>query len=898
MNRMKLALLMAALFAYAAVPGQNASFTGRNLIVNFNHRETNGVGLPIGWTKHFRDKMFTSVDVTPESDGSLRFVVKGEPYCFYEQRNLKLVPGGKYRLSYETKTEGLEGAPVNLFLRDAKWSWKRPQQGPNLPNDTRGAWVRQEAEVIMCDHEGADEHTLSITCVHRQPVTNIVFFLRDLRLEALDEATDRASAPIGGADVAKLPARIVPVDPLLANVNANEAKMTFYWPERPVGGVTNCQVVARLRGQKRPGPASARFGAKGYATVNFGRIWPAKFELEVAVVDAAGKEVAKNEYRIIAKRPEAARSVGRRLNNLVTALVDQPLANGEVAFSRATPGWVWISFEGDVGTGAVGYLDEIGYPVVRYRAGERRIEAQRFVEAGAHTLRIDGAKAGGRLRIHAVKTIWGQLPKMSSGPTYSYRWSNEYTLRFFNRFDVHTALNTCAFRLASRQHVDPVIVGYVNERGMRSFANVRANPDGPLYDDFDATWNTLTQGPWTDGFSLSVDENKVNQYPRRTVNFSEAVWKMNWQRPEQSVNLFYADTSYGNYYDRPETQVSEIAAVANSGNGTGLIAPELYAAVRQTPAELERYLAAYGKFVTSALELVPASRGKVVLYGASYVQIGDWSNYVTPSTDIKAHYAAMYRAFATDPRFAECAGLGSGGQICGGEELLRWVGKCVRYYALEGGTGDLAAEAELAWAPGFVKNADMEEGLAGWDVKGAIVAEKLRQYGVRIQRRQAVPFGFGDAVATFTTKADAPNELSQQVTGLKPGRLYGVLCCVSGRDQAAAGGGGVAGPKAPVGFSVKLEGADEIPSLRVEKISAEKWKVGLRTLRYVFRAKSETARLVFTDRNDDGSAAPEGFKQALNYISFMPYYLEPTDTPEDVALALGWQGGCRIRDRR
>ena len=48
-----------------------SSFAGRNLITNFDHRETNGIGLPVGWTKHFRDKMFTSVDVEPQADGSL-----------------------------------------------------------------------------------------------------------------------------------------------------------------------------------------------------------------------------------------------------------------------------------------------------------------------------------------------------------------------------------------------------------------------------------------------------------------------------------------------------------------------------------------------------------------------------------------------------------------------------------------------------------------------------------------------------------------------------------------------------------------------------------------------------------------------------------------------------------
>lgn len=867
----------------------------RNLIYNFNHSEKLAIGLPIGWQKHIRDKMFAAVDVTPQRDGSLKIDVKGEPYAFYEQRNLKLVPGGKYRISYDVKTSGLHGAPVYIFLRDSKWDWNSNQQAPNLPDNTKGEWVHQEGIVTMCAHEGATEHTLSICCLHTKATDGISFLIRNLRLEAMDEVTDRASAPIGGADLDKLVARIVPVNPRLSNVNADDAHMTFYWPGEPESGRTNCVLAVQVKGQKGRSPVSERLNSEGYATVRLGRLWPSKYEVEASVIDSAGVTLARNEYAIAARRPEKSITAGRRLNNLVTALVDQPLTNGVVEFSRDTSGWVWISFEGDVGTAAVGYLDDIGYPVIRRRDGERHFETQRFVSSGRHVLSVSGVKGCGRLRINAVKTIWGQLPSMKSTPTLSYRWGSTYTLPFCNRFDIHTALNTGTFRVRSKMHVNSEFAGYVYERGMRMFANVRVNPDGPLYDDYDETWKTLTAGPWTDGFSLSIDENRLNTPPRRTVNYAEAAWRMNALRPDQSLNLFYADTSYGDYYDRPQTQVSEISSVINSGNGTGLLCPELYAPVRSTRADLDRYLDAYGKFIATASKLVPASRGSVVLYGATYVRIGDWSNYVTPSTDIKAHYAAMYHAFATDPRFAECAGIGRGGMSCGGEELLRWTARMVRYYALEGGTENFADRYGFGWAPGFVKNADMDEGLAGWTAKGDIVAERLRRYGVRFQRRQAVPLGTGDGVATFTTHAAASNELSQEIVGLRPGACYSVLCCVADRDAVAAGGGKVWGEKSSVGFSVRLEGATEIPELRLENVSAESWKVGLRTLRYVFRATSPVARLVFVDRNDDGTAAPEGFKQALNYVSFMPYYIEPTDEPSEVAAALGWEGGDRIR---
>ena len=128
--------------------------------------------------------------------------------------------------------------------------------------------------------------------------------------------------------------------------------MTFYWPGEPPCGKTNCTLVAQVKALKNHKPARARFSAKGYATVNFGRLWPSKHGVAVSVVDGTGKELARNEYGIVTKRPEKPLTAGRRLNNLVTALVDQPLADGEVSFSRATPGWVWISFEGDVGAAA------------------------------------------------------------------------------------------------------------------------------------------------------------------------------------------------------------------------------------------------------------------------------------------------------------------------------------------------------------------------------------------------------------------------------------------------------------------------------------------------------------------------------------------------------------------
>ena len=148
--------LLSMLLALAAVAASGADLRPcwRNLITNFDHRERMGVDLPMGWAKHIKDKVTTKIDVFPQADGSVRFVATGDPWALYEQRNLTLVPGGKYRLSYEVKTEGLGGAPVEIFLHDSKWSWKDPQKGPKFPDDTKGGWVKQERKVTQAMFHG------------------------------------------------------------------------------------------------------------------------------------------------------------------------------------------------------------------------------------------------------------------------------------------------------------------------------------------------------------------------------------------------------------------------------------------------------------------------------------------------------------------------------------------------------------------------------------------------------------------------------------------------------------------------------------------------------------------------------------------------------------------------
>ena len=234
--------------------------------------------------------------------------------------------------------------------------------------------------------------------------------------------------------------------------------------------------------------------------------------------------------------------------------------------------------------------------------------------------------------------------------------------------------------------------------------------------------------------------------------------------------------------------------------------------------------------------------------------------------------------------------------MCGTEELRRWGARCLRYYSLEGGTEDLAGKYGFAWAPGFVRNPDMDEGLDGWTAEGAIVPEEPhRRFGTDIQQRRCLPPGstIGNHVLTFTARDEGANVLRQEIRGLVPGRHYALMCIVTDRDAIES----VDKNREPrFAFSADLEGAQEVKELALLKRRInKKFKVAMHSLRQVFCAKGERATLVFRDRDPDGTKLPAGARQSLNYIIFAPYYSEGSEEVPEIAAALGWSADTRIR---
>ena len=593
-KRMNVMLLM-----LVCVVGMSAA--GANLVTNPDMATDDGVGIPAGWgTRVFPAETGGKISAEPLPDGAFRLTVRGRKSSYWwEQRGLTLVPGARYRLSCEVRTSGLDDGKIGVYARNREWNWN--STALNAPPDTKGEWVSRSCEFEAHATKFTNDYWIALNArAGKGGVSKAEF--RALRLEAADPAAEAASRPMPAENLTKLVARIVPVDPLLSRVDAATGKLRFYWARASKSPA--CTLSCRLDGANAPAPAA--FDAKDYASVALGKMRPGEHRVSVVVNGSDGAVLASNAYRIVAGTWKEPAKVGRRLNNFVTELVNAPLADGEVTFERAEDGWTWISFDGDVGE-ARGYLDGSADCVVCRREGEPVVEAQRYLKAGPHTLRVRNAR-GGRLRIHAVKIVMGGSLKGYNRTDCAFENFGGFVfgLPFLRKYGLLSSVNVLSSdgKLVAKQLADPfgTAIWSCLARGMQISRSTLFSPmDGDRLSE-EATYRHIDNALW-DGFaaSVSVDENALKAPSIHSVNFSEAVWRIHEENPQNALNLFYCDTSEGVVYDEPRQNVSEIASVVNTGDGRGLLCPEFYMPVTPDRAAFRDFVDANADFIAATI---------------------------------------------------------------------------------------------------------------------------------------------------------------------------------------------------------------------------------------------------------------------------------------------------------
>ncbi len=805
----------------------------------------------------------------PDGGNALRMTFDGRLETF-RQLKIKLVAGERYRFGAFVRTSGLETPIANLRVWNAGWQGEI-SSNIQLPRDTHGEWVRVEGEGVLPDsnknifpYGGAYTYGLYAKLAKGQ-VDFACPYLIPLSEAAM--AGSRVPDFKGRAFY-----RIVPVRPLLWKIPENDQRMTFFIPgipEQTDAALANYECAIQVRmaddddfSEWRRAPLDA----SKTAVIDLGYLPPGEGMLRAALVPK-GKTTPlfQNEYaiRVIPPLPQVTL---KRRNNMVADILETDLRDGETTFVNPRDGWVFIGFDKPC-PGTTATLDNDSEPVLLHRDGEPS-DTMRLLAAGTHTLRIANTPAsGGRLSIRTVPQL--MLYALDIAPKLVIA-DFRYDLPFFKRHLLHSVnvFGTENWTPTSNYHLS--IDRELASRGMKILGSEHLI----FTDDIDGFVEKIRNNPSLKrNWGVNLDEMLITD-PGALTGISEMLWHLVTQ--EKRVNVWSCGIMSEKTF-LPNFQQNMLSATSNVSRSEGKLFLETYIGTKRTEAELDKELEKYATHLELSRRMTPDAATRFMMVMSGYTTPEDWCINNYPSADIKVAFDRFFRLLATDPRMDGLYGTGCYSIFHCDEELVRWIGRLIRHYCVDGNTDSLAEKFGFAYLPGHLLDGDFEEGFTRWEASPAehesLVVKNIPGFAVEVQHRHTTA-GECDNVALFTRSAEKPNRLMQTATRLVPGRLYCLSFVVVDYDK-------LLDRKRPAQKAVldaTITNAEILPDVTSMRV----WPrtgVSKNIRRIVFRAQKETATITFSDwTSADEPGGPVGARQTLNWVGLRPYYAE-AETP-------------------
>ena len=675
--------------------------------------------------------------------------------------------------------------------------------------------------------------------------------------------------------------RIVPIAPKLSEIDPATGEIEFLYPGKFPNGRANYRLQAGIDGAWR---ASAPVGEDGRVKMRLGGMTEGAHALHVRLTDLTAKHphmaVSQAVYQMRARRIVTFDS-GKRLNNLVTELRSDPLADGKAEFVNPRDGYVAIAVEG---AGRVeARLDGADENIMPVRRDEPAV-AMRWLTAGRHSVVFSGAEGTGRVVLRAVKTI--RMLEVGWGWSEMRRRFSEAYVNMGSPWHGNSLSQMFAEGNPTNN------IGRPHRRGCRLIPEFNIAPtDYAVRGTVDGVVAKIRNScAWSMGMGVTIDENRVGEEMGYTFHYTlaEAIWRIS--TPSQPIGVYWAGNS-GTKFGDPARLASELAAIANSGEGRGLNLFETYQRSVRDVKDVERQFDATIASMQSMADMVPATKGTALCYFGTYYFPGAYTPLVSPYADHRVLLDLWVRRLATDRTVEDLlAGIASGNYSGTDEEMTRWISALMRHYAIDGATELLSDRYGYRYNPGFLANPDFDEDLKGWTAEAAamdagkgassptVSALRIPGYGASRQGRKRKG-AEGDRMALFVRRAAKANRLSQKVSGLVPGRHYALVFYSSDYDEHL----GMKEKKSnvPQGrrrLRVDFAGGENVPALELHRFGSGGVKPGKFSIcrnRYVFRADAPEVTLTILDRNaGEGESVPDeiGLRQIVNFVEMHEYY--------------------------
>jgi hypothetical protein len=549
----------------------------------------------------------------------------------------------------------------------------------------------------------------------------------------------------------------------------------------------------------------------------------------------------------------------KRLNNLVTELLDAPNPGAQRQWEFSNPRDGWVFFRA-TGAGGKVELEGTGTLATFPEGEETAVEAMLWLPEGPHTLRSDAKLT--HLTVRAIPELlfakFGANPHVSEYGAYDWEFLRRYVLPNLNTMVGAGSDEQRPFAEDWKQQGKRWIV----ECGVPGLSSKEAVDPAQA----EAFWsgNPGMKDPLLDG--LIVDEFWSGDMPGYP-GWTEAVRRMNVNPALKGKSFYpYCGAMYGS-----KASEAFIRAVLDGGHRFAL---ERYLPEQRSEEAAGAYLdSVLSQEATRWEKALPGSASRmVVCFG--YFSAPPESLDVDPTVDHKVYLDMQFHLVANDPAFANVAGLMT--YLCSyaDEETVRWAGKLFRHYGIEGHAERMTDDPYKL--PHLV-NGDFEEGTSGWEVsaaeEGSVSTSSMSGFSWLEGRYPKT--SQGDTFLVMKRSAKGPNRVSQTIRKLTPGRLYSLRLFTADIGEL--------GKEQKLAVNVSVTGAEVLPDKQFQHVFANCYSHHLPPyddknhawMNYhwmVFRARAEEAKVSIADWLDETTAGgPAGQRIAVNFVQVQPY---------------------------
>ncbi|MBM3501649.1 MAG: hypothetical protein FJX74_23600, partial [Armatimonadetes bacterium] len=427
---MRKSLVPLILFVWGSVAGA-AVKPGENLLIN-GAFEAEQFDFPPFWEKG-GDR--TSFEPTggPEGTGAVVFSNPeglGGARSTCRQHDQQIIAGETYKMSAYVKTEGFKSGHCGIIVHNNGWYEEAGIR--SFPENTDG-WQYLE-QTFELQESKDDVYGVAIFAIDYVGEARFA----QVKLEAISEAA-LAGSSVSPVLVEQQRPRLVAWEPLLNKIPLADPGMTFRFFGKTERAHTEYDCRYTIDGATvRTSPL-----APDLNSVDLSGLAAGEHNLDVAIVDRATQEQVFHLAHTItlAEIAEADVSAHRRLNNLVTEVLAQPLrptaAPQGFAFSTVRDGWVFIKLE--TSAEAPDLRVVLGADDTVLAADTDRLEGFRELPRGKHNLVVSGVPSGGTVVVRAIAEIFNYPACANSQVPQNGKYDWDFFVR--NVFPAVTTLN-------------------------------------------------------------------------------------------------------------------------------------------------------------------------------------------------------------------------------------------------------------------------------------------------------------------------------------------------------------------------------------------------------------------------------------------------------------------------